>query len=51
VSEGIGNPPTNSSEIIGNFCKKHNFVRELPIPSDSLPEGIEFPSEQFGEGI
>jgi hypothetical protein len=47
MSEGIGNPRTNYSECIGNFCKKVIFARGLPILSDPLPEGIDYPPEQL----
>jgi hypothetical protein len=41
-SEGIGNPLTNSSKSVGNFSKCHIFVIWIPIPSDHLPEGIDY---------
>jgi hypothetical protein len=47
----FGNPLTNSSEGIGNFCKYHIFVRGFPIPSDPLLEGIDNSSVQLAEGI
>jgi hypothetical protein len=38
MSHVIGNPLTNSSKGIGNFCKQHIFARELPILSNLWPE-------------
>jgi hypothetical protein len=51
VSEGIGNPLTKSSEVLGNFFKKHIFLRGWPIPSDNVPVGIDYATEQSAEGI
>jgi hypothetical protein len=41
-----------SSEDIGNFKQIAHFLSKvLPIPSDYLPEGIEYPVEKLSEGI
>ncbi len=47
VSDVIGNPRTNSSEVISNFSKKHIFARGLPLPSNPWPEGIDYPPGSF----
>jgi hypothetical protein len=51
VSEGFGNPQTDFSEGMGNFCKLNIFVRELPIPYCPLPAGTDHTLEQLEEGI
>jgi hypothetical protein len=35
------------SDGIGNGCKLKIFLRRLSIPSDHVPESVEFPVEQF----
>jgi hypothetical protein len=39
------------TESIGNSCKKHIFVRGLPLPSDPLPKGFDYPEEKLAEDI
>jgi hypothetical protein len=51
VSQVNANPVTNSSEGIGTICKWHIFARELPIPSNPWPEGLDYPPEQLSEVI
>jgi hypothetical protein len=46
---GISDPLT--SKGFGNFAIMHIFVIGLPIPSDSLPEFIEYPLELLTEGV
>jgi hypothetical protein len=50
VSEHIGNPLANFPEGIGNFCKQQLLSRGLATPSNSWPEGIDYPTEQLSEG-
>jgi hypothetical protein len=37
---GINNPPKNSSEDMGNFCKQI-FLKWLPIPFDNVPQDLD----------
>ncbi len=51
MSEGIGNPLTNSPAVIGNFCTEHILVRGLLGPSDPLPEFIDYSTEHSAVGV
>ncbi len=51
VSVIIGNNLTNTPQGINNFCKPEILATELPIPSDLLPEGCDYPLEQLADVI